>query len=48
MWKEIKKVILFVLAALGLMFIILMLWPEDEEKNIEETVVLQTAEKGTQ
>lgn len=48
MWKEIKKVILFVLAALGLMFIILMLWPEDEEKSIEETVVLQTAEKGTQ
>ncbi|WP_036610291.1 clostripain-related cysteine peptidase [Oribacterium sp. P6A1] len=46
MWKEIKKVVIFILAALGLMFIILMLWPDDEEKSTETTVVEQTAADG--
>ncbi|ETP73680.1 clostripain family protease [Lachnospiraceae bacterium JC7] len=47
MWKEIKKIVIFILAALGIMFIILLLWPDGEEKSTEETVIEQTTEKET-
>ncbi|MBP3239494.1 MAG: hypothetical protein J6M92_03000 [Oribacterium sp.] len=47
MWKEIKKIIIFILAVFGIMFIILLLLPDDEDTGMEETVIEQSlAEKS--
>ncbi|OON86997.1 hypothetical protein BXO88_05505 [Oribacterium sp. C9] len=45
MWNEIKKIIIFILASLGFMFIILLLWPDDEEQISEQTAVEQNVDE---
>ena len=49
MWDKVKLVIITALCTLGVLFIILMLWPEGEDETVtEETVAVEEEEEETE